>query len=137
MSNTTSPETKPAILCVNSRNGIELINLAKVVYLKADGNYTHFITSDGKTRTLLSNLAHFETEVYAVYANAQIENPYLRITRSYMINTDYVTNVNLGTQTVAFFVDAVKPLSISKKLLKALQTYIYEKYANSTKPLTH
>ena len=37
-------------LFITSRNGIEIINLEKVVYLKADGNYTdfHLLTSSLK-----------------------------------------------------------------------------------------
>ena len=47
-------------LFITSRNGIEVINLDKVVYLKADGNYTDFYFCDGKVRPHLSTLAVFD-----------------------------------------------------------------------------
>ena len=42
---------------INSRSGFAVINLEKVVYLKADGNYTDFYFNDGKTKTHLSRLS--------------------------------------------------------------------------------
>lgn len=42
---------------INSRSGFAVINLEKVVYLKADGNYTDFYFNDGKTKTHLSTLS--------------------------------------------------------------------------------
>ena len=54
------------LLCINTRNGIELIDLTQVVYLRADGNYTMFVTADGKSKTHLSTLARFEEEINAL-----------------------------------------------------------------------
>ena len=54
------------LLCINTRNGIELIDLTQVVYLRADGNYTMFVTADGKSKTHLSPLARFEEEINAL-----------------------------------------------------------------------
>ena len=34
---------------INSRSGFAVINLEKVVYLKADGNYTDFYFNDEST----------------------------------------------------------------------------------------
>jgi len=58
------------LLCINTRNGIELIDLTQVVYLRADGNYTMFVTADGKSRTHLSTLARFEEEINALSAKS-------------------------------------------------------------------
>lgn len=116
------------MLCINTRNGIELIDLVNVVYLKADGNYTEFVTCDGRSKTHLSNLAHFEEEIAALFEKGGQDSPYFRLSRSYLVNTKYVQSVNLSTQTVAFFTEGVKPLSVSRKLLKELQTCIYDRY---------
>lgn len=118
------------LLCINTRNGIELIDLAQVVYLRADGNYTMFVTADGKSRTHLSTLARFEEEINALSEKSGGGNrcAYFRVSRSYLVNTDWVSSVNLSTQSISFFADPVKPLVISKKLLKVLQNYIYDSY---------
>ena len=125
--NSFPPET-PLMLCLNTRNGIDVIDVRKVVYLRADGNYTEFVTADGKTNTHLSNLAHFESEIQRLYERNGIPSPFFRLSRSYLINTDYVSSVNLSTQTLSFFAEAVKSLTVSKRLLRTLQAYIYEKY---------
>ncbi|MBO5233316.1 MAG: LytTR family transcriptional regulator DNA-binding domain-containing protein [Prevotella sp.] len=117
-----------AMMCINTRNGIELIDLSSVVYLKADGNYTEFITTDGKSKTHLSSLAYFEEEITALYDRSGDVSPFFRLSRSYLVNTDYVQSVNLCTQMLGFFPDAVKPLVLSKRLLKSLQTVVYDKY---------
>lgn len=57
---------------INSRSGFAVINLEKVVYLKADGNYTDFYFNDGKTKTHLSTLSSFLTDIETAYADALI-----------------------------------------------------------------
>ena len=47
-------------LFIKSRNGIDIINLDNVAYLKADGNYTDFYFLDGKVKTQLSTLSFFD-----------------------------------------------------------------------------
>ena len=83
-------------LFITSRNGIEVINLDKVVYLKADGNYTDFYFCDGKVRPHLSTLAVFDEAITARYASADKPSPFFRMGRSYVINVSYVTSMNLG-----------------------------------------
>ena len=48
---------------INSRTEFSVINLDKVVYLKADGNYTDFYFNDGKTKIHLSTLSSFLTDI--------------------------------------------------------------------------
>lgn len=119
------------IICIDTRNGIELIDMSKVVYMKADGNYTGFVTTDGKARTYLSSLAHFEEEITSLYDRNDMPSPFFRISRSYLVNTDYVQSVNLCTQMLGFFSDAVKPLFLSKRLLKTLHSVVSDKYRKS------
>ena len=57
---------------INSRTEFAVINLDKVVYLKADGNYTDFYFNDGKTKTHLSTLSSFLTDIEIAYAESNI-----------------------------------------------------------------
>ena len=41
-------------LFIKSRNGIDIINLANVAYLKADGNYSAFYFLDGNVQPQLT-----------------------------------------------------------------------------------
>lgn len=122
-------------LCLNSRNGIELIDLSQVVYLKADGNYTDFFYVDGKVKTHLSSLAYFVEDINKLYAEYRLPCPFFRISRSFYINVNYVSAVNITTRTVSFYVENLKSLPFSRKLLKPLQDFIYEMYTTEISAL--
>ena len=90
-------------LFITSRNGIEIINLDKVVYLKADGNYTDFYLADGKVRTHLSTLSVFDEAISERYASAGEPSPF-------------------------FDCDAVRPIDVTKSQLKSLRDFINDYY---------
>lgn len=115
-------------LFITSRNGIEIVNLDKVVYLKADGNYTDFYFSDGKVRTHLSTLSVFDEAIASRYASAGELSPFFRMGRSYVIHVAYVTAVNLANSRLAFDSDAVKPIDVTKTQLKSLRDFINDFY---------
>lgn len=99
---------------INSRSGFAVINLEKVVYLKADGNYTDFYFNDGKTKTHLSTLSSFLTDIETAYADANIPSPFFRMGRSYIINTEYVSSVNILNGVLTFESDIIKPIVSNK-----------------------
>lgn len=113
---------------IQSRNGIVIINLDKVVYLKADGNYTDFYFNDGKTRTHLSTLSSFLEDINRAYTDAGTASPFFRMGRSYIVNTDYVASVNILNGILTFESDSVKPLMSNKANLRSLRDFIVEKY---------
>ncbi|MCI7010849.1 MAG: LytTR family DNA-binding domain-containing protein [Prevotella sp.] len=115
-------------LFITSRNGIEIINLDKVVYLKADGNYTDFYLADGKVRTHLSTLSVFADAIHLRYQSAEEPSTFARMGRSYLINVAYVSAVNLVNNKLVFDSDMVKPLAVTKAQLKSLRDFIHEFY---------
>ncbi len=121
-------------LFITSRNGIEVINLDKVVYLKADGNYTDFYFCDGKVRPHLSTLAVFDEAITARYASADKPSPFFRMGRSYVINVSYVTSVNLVNSVLVFDSETVKPVVVTKNQLKSLRDFVATFYHLSAQP---
>lgn len=113
---------------INSRSGFAVINLEKVVYLKADGNYTDFYFNDGKTKTHLSTLSSFLTDIETSYADANIPSPFFRMGRSYIINTEYVSSVNILNGVLTFESDIIKPIVSNKANLRSLRDFLVEKY---------
>ena len=111
-------------LFITSRNGIEIINLDKVVYLKADGNYTDFYLADGKVRTHLSTLSVFDEAISERYASAGEPSPFFRMGRSHVVHVAYVTAVNLANNRLVFDCDAVRPIDVTKSQLKSLRDFI-------------
>ena len=113
---------------INTRNGIEIINLDKVVYLKADGNYTDFYLSDGKVKTQLSTLAVFDDIITKSYDKSHEASPFFRMGRSYIVNIPYVSSVNFQSNAITFDSEKVRPLIVNKSNLKALRDHIVERY---------
>ena len=113
---------------INSRSGFAVINLEKVVYLKADGNYTDFYFNDGKTKTHLSTLSSFLTDIETAYADANIPSPFFRMGRSYIINTEYVSSVNILNGVLTFESDIIKPIVSNKANLRSLRDFLVDKY---------
>ena len=115
-------------LFIKSRNGIDIINLANVAYLKADGNYTDFYFLDGKVKTQLSTLSFFDDAITSVFLGKKVPSPFYRMGRSYLVNINHITSVNLQNLTLSFNTDKMRPISTSKGNLKGLRAHIVKTY---------
>ena len=113
---------------INSRTEFAVINLDKVVYLKADGNYTDFYFNDGKIRTHLSTLSTFLTDIEIAYAESNIPSPFFRMGRSYIVNTDYLASVNILKGVLTFESEIIKPIKSYQSNLRSLRDFMVEKY---------
>ena len=113
---------------INSRTEFAVINLDKVVYLKADGNYTDFYFNDGKTKTHLSTLSSFLTDIEMAYAESNTPSPFFRMGRSYIVNTDYLASVNILKGVLTFESEIIKPIKSYQSNLRSLRDFMVEKY---------
>ena len=113
---------------INSRTEFAVINLDKVVYLKADGNYTDFYFNDGKTKTHLSTLSSFLTDIEMAYAESNTPSPFFRMGRSYIVNTEYVASVNILNGVLTFESEIIKPIKSYQSNLRSLRDFMVEKY---------
>lgn len=113
---------------INSRTEFSVINLDKVVYLKADGNYTDFYFNDGKTKIHLSTLSSFLTDIEMAYAESNTSSPFFRMGRSYIVNTDYLASVNILKGVLTFESEIIKPIKSYQSNLRSLRDFMVEKY---------
>lgn len=113
---------------INTRNGLRIIELDEVVYLKADGNYTDFHYADGKVKTELSCLSAFESKISSLYITENTVSPFYRMGRSYLINTSHVSAINFQSLVVSFRQDNVKAISSTKNILKELRDHLIKIY---------
>jgi len=79
-------KSKPGKLRMNTRNGFFFVDPQEIVYCEADGNYSHIWLSNGKKEISTLNLGNMEKMF-----NREV---FLRISRSYIVNMDYVTRVD-------------------------------------------
>lgn len=110
---------------ISTRNGLRIIELDDVVYLKADGNYTDFHYADGKVKTELSCLSVFESKIVALYdGDTAISMPFYRMGRSHLVNVNHIAAINFQQLTVSFREDGVKAISSTKNILKELRDHL-------------
>ena len=115
-------------LYINTRNGLEVIRLDDVAYLKADGNYTEFHLTDGKERVQLSTLSVYADAIARVFAASDTPSPFYRMGRSWIVNLDHVSSVDIQHASLSFDSNNVKSVTMSRNSLKTLRDYMVELY---------
>ena len=92
----------------------------EIVYVRADGNYSDLVLTNGKSRKMTFQL-HFFDEVFQQLQN----NMFVRVGRSLIVNKRYIYVINLTDQMLIFsgqqIKDDIKPLNVSREALKQLK----------------
>ena len=100
----------------------ELVRVAtdEIVYVRADGNYSDLVLTNGKSRTMTFQL-HFFDEVFQQLQN----NMFARVGRSLIVNKRYIHVINLTEQILIFsgqqIKGDIKPVNVSRDALKQLK----------------
>ena len=100
----------------------ELVRVAtdEIVYVRADGNYSDLVLTNGKSRKMTFQL-HFFDEVFQQFQN----NMFARVGRSLIVNKHYIHVINLTEQILIFsgqqIKSDIKPVNVSREALKQLK----------------
>ena len=100
----------------------ELVRVAtdEIVYVRADGNYSDLVLTNGKSRKMTFQL-HFFDEVFQQLQN----NMFARVGRSLIVNKRYIHVINLTEQMLIFsgqqIKSDIKPIGVSRDALKQLK----------------
>ena len=100
----------------------ELVRVAtdEIVYVRADGNYSDLMLTNGKSRKMTFQL-HFFDEVFQQLHN----NMFARVGRSLIVNKRYIHVINLTEQILIFsgqqIKSDIKPVNVSREALKQLK----------------
>lgn len=99
------------------RSGISFVNKGDIVYSKANGNYTEIVKSDGEQLTTSRHLGRIEEEL--------AEGKFFRISRSAIINIDYLEGLNRGQKECSLQVSGdLHTLRISSQKAKELENLL-------------
>jgi two-component system LytT family response regulator len=79
-------KSKPGRIRLNTRTGYFFVDPLDIMYIEADGNYSHIRLTSGKTEITTLSLGSIEKLVE--------EQSFLRISRSYIINMKYISRVD-------------------------------------------
>ena len=103
---------------LNTRNGFELIKPEDILYLEADHNYTNIYCSLGKSTVSTLNLKKLEDML-------QEYHYFLRISRSTIINTNYLSTFDRKNKKCLLFSDSkIYTLKISREKLKDFDSLV-------------
>ena len=117
-------------LYINSRDELYKIDIAKIVYFEAEGNYTNFVLSNKLKGAVCMNLAQMQKlindnlhEAGAVFA---------RIGKRYIVNLDFVYHINVLKQCITLSDGEMcaYTISISKDALKKLKEMYVTSFVN-------
>lgn len=106
-------------LCLTSRDELVIIDLNKVAYMEADGNYTSVFMIEGAKLMLSFGLGKMED-----YLKGSMDvgepSPFMRLGRKLIINENYLFRISVTRQKLVLSDQGTHSYSISlaKNLLK-------------------
>lgn len=114
-------------LCINTRDELIVVDLERISFIKADGNYTHIMYISGQQFSISLGLSKLEQLIRQVYPMNQ-RSPFIRLGRSFIINQTYLFSIHVLKQKLMLS-DCQKnihTLNIPKTLLKEYKQLIVE-----------
>ena len=117
--------TKPIImneyLYLNSRDELYKIDITRIVFFEADGNYTGFTLCNGQNGSVCMNLAQMQKLIAENLSDSAAT--FARIGKRHIINMNYVFHISLLKQrlTLSDGASFAYDLDISKEALKKLK----------------
>lgn len=111
----------PCYLYLNSRDEFYRIDISKIVYFEADGNYTNIILSNKTKGTVCMNLLHMQDILRDNLKEAS--SVFIRVGKKYIINSIYLYRIAILRQQLILSdgINFEYTLSISKEALKTLR----------------
>ncbi len=105
----------------------EMVRVAtdEIVYVRADGNYSDLMLTNGKCRKMTFQL-HFFDEIFQQLH----QNMFVRVGRSLIVNKRYIYVINLTDGMLLFSGQQIKseiaPVNVSREALKHLKEMLEE-----------
>lgn len=112
---------KPTYLFLNSRDELLRLDISRIAYFEADGNYTNIMMANGLKEVVSMNLARMK-EVLAASLREK-SAIFARIGKRYIINLGFVFKIDVARQNLVLS-DGISfsyTLSLSKDALKGLK----------------
>ncbi|MDG2194275.1 MAG: LytTR family DNA-binding domain-containing protein [Polaribacter sp.] len=113
-------------ICLKSYNDFRYLNTDEVLFLKADNNTTDFYTNQGRIVTAYRTLK--------VYEQALPIN-FLRIHKSFIVNTDFVNRINFGKSVCLIDSDTIHEIPFGKKYHQNVTSFNRQLTQHSFVPL--
>ncbi len=108
-------------LIIKTRDEFLRLRINDILYLEADRNYTKLLLTEGIQFTFAINLGKIEEMLENQILDSK--STLLRVGKSYIINKNYILQINLPRQKLLLLTPGSKPreLIIPKEPLKTLK----------------
>lgn len=121
-------------LCINSRDELFVLDLDKVAYIQASGNYSRIVYIGGMQMMITLGLSKLEGMIKMIVPKDR-RSPFVRLGRSLLVNQTYLTHINVLKQrlTLSDNQEQSYVLDVPKALLKAYKDLIRKSFAERIK----
>lgn len=122
------------IICINTRDELNLIDLDLVACINASGNYSNVMYIDGNKLLVSVGLSQFEIIIKDSVLKQQLPNTFVRLGRSVLINNRYLSQINILKQklTLSDRGTHAYQLTVPKNLLKNYKELIRKSYSGNS-----
>lgn len=121
-------------MCINSRDELFVLDLDKVAYIQASGNYSRIVYIGGMQMMITLGLSKLEGMIKMIVPK-DCRSPFVRLGRSLLVNQTYLTHINVLKQrlTLSDNQEHSYVLDVPKALLKAYKDLIRKSFAERIK----
>ena len=112
------------VILFNSRDEMLRMEVEKIVYFEADGNYTHVVAKNKLKATLGASLT--KTEQMLTQQMGMEAKMFMRVGKRFIVNLDFVYSVNMAKQCLILsdMEHFAYQLPISKDALRQMKELI-------------
>ena len=116
-------------LCLNSRDELLIIDLQKIAFFQANGNYTHLNYISGDSHLVTLGLSKVEEYIRMSWPK-DVPSPFVRLGRSLIINQSFLSEISILKQKVTLSDNNGKlySLNVPKPLIKEYKEKINQLY---------
>ena len=120
-------------LIIKTRDEFLRLRINDILYLEADRNYTKLLLTEGIQFTFAINLGKMEEMLENQVADSKLM--LIRVGKSYIINKNYILQINIPKQKLLMLTPGGKPreLVVPKEPLKALKDMLEQEGMKSEK----
>lgn len=122
------------IICINTRDELNLIDLDLVACVSASGNYSNVMYIDGNKLMVSVGLSLFERIIMDAVTKYQAANTFVRLGRSVIVNNRYLSQINILKQKLTLSDRGTHAynLTVPKNLLKSYKELIRKSYSGNS-----
>jgi hypothetical protein len=122
------------IICINTRDELNLIDLDLIACINANGNYSNIMYIGGNKIMVSVGLSQFEAIIKDSTAKQHLSNTFVRLGRSVIVNNRYLSQINILKQklTLSDRGTHAYQLTVPKNLLRSYKELIRESYSGNS-----